>query len=540
MLGIYLNALSFFPFFKWMNFRPTLYPPDPLPGGGAVTAIDTFTRLGRWMFPGWMRGRKPDAVPVKAVIPDPPARRSFRTGCLDPKTFVTVLGEMIQADKSQDLRLQVFSLVEFREALASKWHRLGRLLEVAIPAIARQHINAEKDIFAQIDSEVSLLASTNTHRQQVRTCVASIARDVAHQLFGDAVINGRRPKVIITSIPLYSALATDGNLDHRAIATAIAQAESFLKPPQAVANGPTAMDVAEPHRSTLAALMKEPLPISSLSGGKAEVSVALPSWMDRQLDEQAVAAKSGDQLTGDSSLTLLWTPTWVTAQSKLGAFQARLIRVDRDGEAPLEGSKAYQNITPVEALTLDRFVATQTAQELKKLHFANQHVGLVMPVYWLSLAPRWRDCVRLPIMDCPVAARRKFLKIEIFGISSAMPSYMFNYMFEPMEAVGCDVMVRLPLADAKVIPLLRSVKAVGIDLAELSGQDRVGDAELFRKITHFRATARNYDMACYIWGVRRRPLIAKMIENGFSFINGPGVMCDLGHPALPQQGQQAA
>ena len=318
----------------------------------------------------------------------------------------------------------------------------------------------------------------------------------------------------------------------------MAQAGAFLKP---VDSHDNSQALAAPHRSNLATLMQEPISTASISGSPNADSVDPPSWYDAQLDvETKAASRKGGQMSGDSKLTLLWTPTWVSAKQQIGAFQSRMVRIDTEGGIPLEGGQAYQDISPVETLTLDRFVATRTAQELKQIHYANQPWGLIMPINWLSLAPRWRDCIRLPLLDCPLTARRKHLKIEIFGISPTLPLYMFNYMFDPIEALGCDVLVRLPLANVAMISSLHSVKAVGIDLTELPDQQRVGDDELFKKISHFRNTAKNHNLACYIWGVRRRPLIAQMIETGFSFINGPGLMCDLGHPHLTRHNQRAA
>ena len=498
------------------------------------------TAMGRWGAWGGTTERQVAAPEPQPVVKPAVAAPSVPTGCLDLQTFSATLGVLIEGGRSKDLRLQVLSLVDFREALAGKWQRLSGLMSVAIPAIARKHINADNDIFALLDAEVSLLAMPNRGRQQVRTCVSRIAQDVARQLFGDGIINGRRPQVIITSIAANEAFAADGHVNRQAINSAVVQAGAFLKPAP-VEQVAQVVDLAAPHRATLAALMQEPSVAASISGRSKAGATSSPDWFDSQLDACAEAVHHAKgKMTGDTKLTLLWTPTWVTAQKRMGAFHARIVRQDEDGGASLESGRAYENATPVEILTLDRFIATNTAKELKSLHYSKQPGGLIMPIHWMSMAPRWRDCVNLPILDCPVAARRKQMKIEVFGISSALPSFVLNYMFEPIEALGCDVIVRLGLGDVGVMSMLRSVKAVGIDLAELGEKDRVGDDELLRRINHFRSVAKNYNLACFIWGVRRRTMITTLIDAGYSFINGPGIMCDLGHPALPQQRQRVA
>jgi hypothetical protein len=157
-----------------------------------------------------------------------------------------------------------------------------------------------------------------------------------------------------------------------------------------------------------------------------------------------------------------------------------------------------------------------------------------MPVHWMSLAPNWRDFIRVPFENCPALARRKLLKIEVFGLTPAMPSRILADLFDPLEKIGCDLMARLPLSGLDMLGSLRAVRAVGVDLSELEDADRVGDDELFSRLTQFHDLARKAKLACYVWGVRRRPLIARIVRAGFSLVNGPGVMCDIPAPrAVP-------
>jgi hypothetical protein len=230
---------------------------------------------------------------------------------------------------------------------------------------------------------------------------------------------------------------------------------------------------------------------------------------------------------------MVWTPTWVTSRAAIGAFQARVIRQDREGGPSLEGIHAYANTSAIEALMLDRFVAKQAARELMRIYLSPQPVGMTVPIHWTSLPPKWRECIRLPFEDCPVQARRKFLKIEIFGLSERVPSNILYGLTQPLEKLGCDVIARLPLANPELASCLPSVRAVGVDLAELTETDRVGDDELFERLDNFRRVAREAHLAYYVWGLRRRPLISKVVQAGFSLVNGPGVMADLARPIRP-------
>jgi hypothetical protein len=278
---------------------------------------------------------------------------------------------------------------------------------------------------------------------------------------------------------------------------------------------------------------------SSLSGADAERKVMRveggggkgADWLEEQLEAQAEAGlASGHHLSPESSLTLVWTPTWVATKRAVGAFHAKVIRVDKEGAPPLEGAYAYADAAPIESLTMDRFVATQAAYELKDLFYGRHKLGLTVPFHWMSLAPRWRDCIRIPFESCPPQALRKHLKIEIFGLSPAIPPHVVNRLFQPLEKLGCPLMARLPLSAAGMCKAMSGVKAIGIDLAQLAPEEKVGDAELLERMERFRDVAHKSGMACYVWGIRRRPLIAEVIKAGFSLVNGPGVMTDLAHP----------
>jgi hypothetical protein len=236
----------------------------------------------------------------------------------------------------------------------------------------------------------------------------------------------------------------------------------------------------------------------------------------------------------------VWTPTWVTAVRRIAAFHARVIRVDAENGPAIEAGLAYQGLSAVEILALDRFVATSVARELTAQFFSTQPMGLTVPIHWMSLAPRSRECIRMPFESCPPKARRKLLKVEVFGFNAAISPAMLRSMVDPLERLGCDIMARLPLSAYEIMSGLRaarSIRAVGVDLSDLEADERVGDEDLYARLVQFRETARENGLACYVWGVRRRPLVARLVRNGFSLVNGPGVMNAIPSPcAIPAAG----
>jgi hypothetical protein len=500
------------------------------------------------------------AMPTRAR----PAARPARAvgGFFGAETFAGHLSRLTLDQPGRDERLHVFSLSDFKMAAGAKWDKLGNLVEIATESIIRRHTKSEADIFTRLDAEISCLALPGASRPAARATVAAIAKDLTAHLFGDTLVGGRRPQVVAANLSYAEALTEDGFLDRDAIERALAEAGAAIA---------AQSDGAKPERQSVAALMGEPSPkaklamaVFAISGNSGPRTVEMPAWareqaktrkaagpdpmadwLDGEFDRQAAeqVLNLGRDKTGlppDANLTLLWTPTWVTAGRAVGAFQARMVRSTPATPEPVEGPAAYGGLNPVEMLIQDRFVATQASRELMNSFFGKDRVGLIIPFHWMSLAPRWRDCVRIPFEDCAAAARRRLLKVEVFGLGETMAPQVLANLFEPLEKLGCDVLARLPLSAMDLIGRLRGVRAVGTDLSELPEKDRAGDEVLFQRLTAFRHEARKAGLASYVWGVRRRPLIARLAAGGFSLINGPGVMCDLGRPILPTAKRKAA
>ncbi|MBI2241357.1 MAG: hypothetical protein HYU59_11220 [Magnetospirillum gryphiswaldense] len=502
---------------------------------------------------------------IRASLP-----RSRRTGFLNEQAFAAELVEFKQDGEGP--RLHVISLSDFRQAVGPKWDRLQGLVEVAFDTIIRRHVDINKDVFTRLNGDIACLALPDANRSDARTRVANIAQDLGTHLFGDGLVDGRRPQVLAANLSLDEALTAEGGMDHKAIERALAQSAAAVAAEAVKAKAPPAKARAGAVfaiSGQQAAKLEEPdwfLPDQSpLRGADAPRPVMrqanhlggadakpAPTWFDDAVkhlrgadaERQVMRIENAPQgggasgFSSESNLTMVWTPTWVTGRNEVAAFHARILRTDTVRGPTREGVHAYDGLVPIEVLTLDRFSAFQTAHELKHMHYTRQRMGLTVPVHWTSLSPKSRDFIRMPYEECPPDARRRLLKMEIFGLSPAVPQAILSRMFAPLEGLGCDVLVRLSLAAPEMISQLPSARAVGVDLAELADDERVGDAELFQRLDIFRQTARQNRKACYVWGVRRRPLIVQLVKAGFSLVNGPGIMCDLAHPVLPTKAAQ--
>lgn len=519
--------------------------------------------------------------------PRPPTRterrRWKRAGELDPQTFISVTSGL--GTRDHQARLHVFSLTDFRKAAGPKWTKLEPLVGIASSQIIRRNLDPAKDLYTRLDAETACVVMPGTDRATAHALVATIAKELSSYLFGAQLVGMRRPQIVTANVALEEIFGPGARHGADAIKAAVATAGALI---DSAAVTPADAGQGPPRRTTLAAMLspeedaarlKQEPHVFAISGSdrhgcaaeeplwteirrrgemqvmqaeergpKAEEQVldaeAQPSGGELQVMElgargngparqdpmAAVPPDAGRAMTAESVLTLVWTPTWVTSSRGIGAFHARVIREDRDGAPPLEGPNAYRAASPVEILTLDRFVATQAAHELTSIYFSRQRTGLTVPIHWMSLAPQWCDCIRLPFEECPPQARRKLLKIEIFGLTDSLPPAIRRNLAEPLAKLGCDVIVRLPLSAAAMVSSLNSVRAIGVDLAELPEGERVGDDALLARLVEFRDTARQARTACYVWSVRRRQLIAGIARAGFSLINGPGVMCDVSRP----------
>jgi len=72
----------------------------------------------------------------------------------------------------------------------------------------------------------------------------------------------------------------------------------------------------------------------------------------------------------------------------------------------------------------------------------------------------------------------------------------------------------------------------GLDLSELRPDERMDDERLLENLGRIQeATARD-GIGCYLWSARHRRVVGGVVQSGFEMVNGPGLMKDIGHPAM--------
>jgi hypothetical protein len=261
-----------------------------------------------------------------------------------------------------------------------------------------------------------------------------------------------------------------------------------------------------------------------------------PALLSERLDALVTAGTSEARMPAEAALTLVWTPTWVTSAQGIGAYHARIIRQDRPDLEVLEGVNAYTNINPVETIALDRFAVTQAAKEVTNIFFSRSKVGVTVPIHWMSLAPRWREYIKIALEGAASQGRRRLLKVEVFGLGANITPAILNTLLSPLEGSECDVLLRLPLSIGEIAVSHPLVKGVGVDLSELDEHERCGDDALVERLAQFHERARAARLATYVWGLRRRQVISRITAIGYSLINGPGVMPDVARPGPPTGG----
>ena len=72
---------------------------------------------------------------------------------------------------------------------------------------------------------------------------------------------------------------------------------------------------------------------------------------------------------------------------------------------------------------------------------------------------------------------------------------------------------------------------IGIDLAELALSERTDDSHLIAALEGFQRSAEQARIGAYVWGVRRRNVVAQAVRVGFAMVNGAALMKDLARPA---------
>jgi len=425
-----------------------------------------------------------------------------------------------QSGKFQ-VKLQIISLVEFREAVGDKWGRLADKVMLIAEGVVKQYLGEGNSSNRQ-GQDFFVLVFRACSQAEGRRRALLIAQELGTRLLGDQFVGMSVPLALAAEVTLADALNPDNSLNLDVIQAAIGEMRALVA------------DEAPPQLSPLVA-PPEPAARTAEEPGWRKLEVARPkrgsddpAWTAMEHPTVARPLVATPPLPPGAILSLLWRPTWVAEGEAIGAYKAQIQRVDSAGAAPLEGALAYPAGGGASAPTLDRHAAAGAVREIKGADGA----ALIVPLHWASLSTQQRGQVVGCFADIPEAARVRRLVIDLFGIPADVSPRDLTDTMRALRPICRRVALRVRLG-APMAGLAADCGAamIGIDLAELDLSERTDDSHLIAALEGFQRAAQKARIGAYVWGVRRRSVVAQAVRAGFAMVNGAALMKDLARPA---------
>jgi hypothetical protein len=447
------------------------------------------------------------AAPVRRAV-----ARSSRGGVSGGlAAFSRTVQDMLTADPGLGTRLHIISVADFREAVGAKWSRLADKVALIADTLIRRHIGAG-NVYSREGDDTYLLLFPALPRDEARRRVTVIASEISHHLLGDGVVGGERPLALIANVALAEVADGAGGVDAAAVRRAVCDAEAFV-PHLAAAAGP-------------AEARWEPIEVVR-SAGHDE-----PAWQSIQPVHGTGREGGGDvgPMPPGALLSLVWRPTWVAEGESISAYTARVMRIDGAGFEPLEGGRAYPEGDAGTALALDRFVVGTAVRHMR---VGNNKASVIIPLSWNSLISEDRMAVIAPFADLAAETRAARVRVEVFHIPDEVSAAEMETVVAAVRSLGCEALLRIRMSSSHGFDAAAAGAAmVGIDLSELAPAERMGDEALLRALESLRGDVGMAGKSCYLWSARRRHVVGRAVRNGFAMVNGPGLMKDVGRPAV--------
>ena len=427
------------------------------------------------------------------------------------------LEQLLQRDPSLRAKLHVISLVEFRDWVGDKWPRLSTKVGIIVEQVIRRHVGAGNP-FCQDGEDRWVIAFPDLAPEEARRRSQAVVEDLGHHLFGDQSGDGQRAMAVAVEVFVEDAVSEDGELNGLRVTAAIEENRAFV----ASTMVSESINQWKPVERSAQSQREEPV---------WEVIDAPKSAKASSFDPDVMAP-----LPSDSRLSLVWRPTWVASGEAISAYGARVIRQDHEGDEPLEGCRAYSADDVKGALRLDRFVASMAVRDIlasaRSGGEANQS-SVIVPLSWSSLSSDQRGSVVVPFSELTQDIRNMRLVVEIFGIPDGTSTPELEAVVSYVRSLCREVLVRTRMsARRSSLAAEIGVSMVGLDLAELRPDERMDDEHLLETLGRVQeATARD-GIGCYLWSARHRKVVGGVVQGGFEMVNGPGLMKDIGRPAI--------
>lgn len=493
-------------------------------------------------------------------------------------SFTLTLEEMLAEDAGRfQVKLQIISLIQFREAVGEKWTRLSEKVMLIAEGVIAQHLGAGNVCGRQGQDFFVLLFRSVPHAEGRRRAVL-IAQELGTRLLGNQFIAGDQPLALAAELDLADAVGPDGRLKPAALADAIAATRAQIAQTAARGNrrGPSLAvdgnggfgratsseqsggagdrpdrnaetawagrtdyregDAVDPRWKKLDAGTQRPQTEPDWKPLETNHKRARPEpeWKPLETARRLPDDRpdSPPPMPLDATLSLSWRPTWMGATETLGAYQARIGRVDQPGQNPREGSRAYPSEGGDTALALDRAIIAGAVRELCAADAPSPRATLILPLHWTSVRSARRLSLLAPLADLTEGQRSGRVIFELFGLPDDLATRDLNDTVVALRPLCRDVMLRVSLDQPRATRAADCrASAIGTDIDDLSAAEQADDDILLDILAGLHQKADAAGLGVYAWGLRRRAIVTGTVMGGYSFINGPGLMKDLPRPA---------
>jgi hypothetical protein len=444
------------------------------------------------------------------------------------------LERMMARDPSIKAKLHVISLVEYRESVGDKWTRLADKVAIIVDQVVRRNIG-KGNTFCRDGEDCWILAFPELSPDEARRRTMAVVEELGRFLYGHQSQGGPdRPVALAAEVPVAEAVGEGGELVGHRIAGAVAEARSCV-PSHGLAYLPVVSDSS-------GAGAGDPLDGWAALDRGADGRRDVTQWEAIEgTGAKRPAAYLDPSIVGPippgASLSLLWRPTWVAMGEAISAYGARVVRRDREDAEPLEGCRAYPEDDPATALVLDRFVVNSAVRDILAAGRAAQpgvpQPSVILPLSWQSLASDQRQSVVFALSDLTQETRNTRLVIEIFHIPDGTTTPELESVVSFVGGLCREVLVRTRLsAKRRSVAAEIGVSMVGLDLSEFRPEDKMDDEHLLAVLARIQQETARDGIGCYLWSARRRRVIGGLVQGGFEMVNGPGLMKDIGRPAM--------
>jgi len=186
------------------------------------TAKDLFSRLTR---PLAALGRR--LSPDEEIIEEIEAAARFDDRVVDDD-FSLTLEQMLAEDAGAfNLKLQIISLVQFREAVGDKWLRLSEKVMLIAEGVIAQHLGPG-NASGRLGQDFFVLLFRSVSADEARRRAHLIVRELGGRLLGDQFVAGDEPLALAAEIDLGDLLDGNGKIDLAAIDDSVAEARGRL------------------------------------------------------------------------------------------------------------------------------------------------------------------------------------------------------------------------------------------------------------------------------------------------------------------------